>query len=32
MARKFKENLPPIIDHHYKDKTYKMSHTIYDLK
>lgn len=29
--RGFKENMPPVTDHHYKDKSYKMSHTVYDL-
>lgn len=29
--RKFKENLPPILNSSYKDKSYKMTHAIYDM-
>ena len=30
--RKFKENIPPIVEDHYKDNAYTMSHPVYDLE
>ena len=30
--RKFKENIPPIVEDHYIDNPFTMSHPIYDLE